>query len=165
MSSNMDNQFHYSDVIMGAMASQTIYSGADQRKYHSYASLAFVLGIHRGPVNSPHKWPVNAENVSIWWRHHVNTMRHHWVKWKYMFEMFEGVIQTCDWIRYNWSLMTAVLSCIRICKLVAWRHQLLPKSMLTFHQWGSVALNWDQFHSKCSRSQSLKCFWKLVLKS
>ena len=35
-----------------------------------------MRGIHRWPVNSPHKWPVtqiasNAENVSIWWRHHV----------------------------------------------------------------------------------------------
>ena len=55
------------DVIMGAMASQitsltivysTVYSGADQRKHQSSASLAFVRGIHRGPVNSPHKWPV-----------------------------------------------------------------------------------------------------------
>ena len=54
---------HYDDVIMGAMASQitsltivysTVYSGADQRKHQSSASLAFVRGIHRGPVNSPH---------------------------------------------------------------------------------------------------------------
>ena len=58
---------HYDDVIMTTMASQitsltivysTVYSGADQRKYQSSASLAFVRGIHRGPVNSPHKWPV-----------------------------------------------------------------------------------------------------------
>ena len=58
---------HYDDVIMGAMASQitslmivysTVYSGADQRKHQSSASLAFVWGIHRGPVNSSHKWPV-----------------------------------------------------------------------------------------------------------
>ena len=34
------------------------YSDADQRKHQSSASLAFVWGIHRGPVNSPHKWPV-----------------------------------------------------------------------------------------------------------
>ena len=27
-------------------------------KHQSSASLAFVRGIHRGPVNSPHKWPV-----------------------------------------------------------------------------------------------------------
>ena len=28
------------------------------RKHESSASLAFVWGIHRGPVNFPHKWPV-----------------------------------------------------------------------------------------------------------
>ena len=39
----------------------TIYSGADQRKYQSSASLAFVWGIHRGPVNCPHKWPVTRK--------------------------------------------------------------------------------------------------------
>ena len=61
---------HYGDVIMGAMASQitsltivysTVYSDADQRKHQSSASLAFVWGIHRGPVNSPHKWPVTRK--------------------------------------------------------------------------------------------------------
>ena len=61
---------HYGDVIMGAVASQitsltivylTVYSDADQRKHQSSASLAFVRGIHRGPVNSPHKWPVTRK--------------------------------------------------------------------------------------------------------
>ena len=60
---------HYSDVIMGTIASQntnltivysTVYS-ADQRKHQSSASLAFVRAIHRGPVNSPHKWPVTRK--------------------------------------------------------------------------------------------------------
>ena len=37
------------------------YSGTDQRKYQSFASLAFVRGIHRGPVNSPHKGPVTRK--------------------------------------------------------------------------------------------------------
>ena len=36
----------------------TVYSDADQRKHQSSALLAFVRGIHRGPVNSPQKWPV-----------------------------------------------------------------------------------------------------------
>ena len=58
---------HYSDIIMSAMASQiicvlivysTVWSGADQRKHQSSASLAFVRGIHRWHVNSPHKGPV-----------------------------------------------------------------------------------------------------------
>ena len=39
----------------------TVYSDADQRKHQSSASLAFVWGIHRGPVNSPHKWPVTRK--------------------------------------------------------------------------------------------------------
>ena len=42
-----------------------VCSGADQRKNQSFASLAFVRGIYRGPVNSPHKGPVTWENVSI----------------------------------------------------------------------------------------------------
>ena len=63
-------KIHYNDVIMGAMASQitsltivysTVYSDTDQRKYQSSASLAFVWGIHRGPVKSPHKWPVTRK--------------------------------------------------------------------------------------------------------
>ena len=62
--------FHYSDVIMSTIASQItsltivysiVYSDADQRKHQSSASLAFVWGIHRGPVNSPHKWPVTRK--------------------------------------------------------------------------------------------------------
>ena len=39
----------------------TVYLNADQRKHQSSASLAFVRGIHRGPVNSPHKWPVTRK--------------------------------------------------------------------------------------------------------
>ena len=55
---------------MGAVASQitnltivylTVYSDADQRKHQSSTSLAFVRGIHRGPVNSSHKWPVTQK--------------------------------------------------------------------------------------------------------
>ena len=39
----------------------TVYSGLDQRKHQSSASLAFVRGIHRWPVNSPHKGPVRRK--------------------------------------------------------------------------------------------------------
>ena len=35
-----------------------VYSGANQRKHPSFASLVFVRGIHLGAVNSPHKGPV-----------------------------------------------------------------------------------------------------------
>ena len=61
---------HYNDVLMGSVASQltsltivysTVYSAADQRKHQSSTALAFVRGIHRGPLNSPHKWPVTRK--------------------------------------------------------------------------------------------------------
>ena len=60
-------QWDYCDVIIGAMASQitslsivcsTVYSGADQRKHQSSASMAFLRGIYRWPMNPPHKRPV-----------------------------------------------------------------------------------------------------------
>ena len=38
-----------------------VYSDADQIIHQSSASLAFVWGIHRGPVDSPHKWPVTRK--------------------------------------------------------------------------------------------------------
>ena len=34
---------------------------ADQRKHQSSATLAFLWGIHRWPVNSPHKWPITRK--------------------------------------------------------------------------------------------------------
>ena len=52
----ISKMLHYDDVIMSAIASQitslavvysTVYSDADQRKHQSFASLAFVWGIHR----------------------------------------------------------------------------------------------------------------------
>ena len=62
--------WHYDDVIMTMLASQItsltvvysiVYSGVNQRKHQSSASLAFVREIHRGPVNFPHKWPVTRK--------------------------------------------------------------------------------------------------------
>ena len=61
---------HYNDVLKSTMASQitslmivnsSVYSGADQRKHQSSASLAFVRGIHRWLVNSLYKWPVTRK--------------------------------------------------------------------------------------------------------
>ena len=64
------HSINYNDVIISVMASQitsltivcsTVYSGAYQRKYQNHSSLAFVRGIHRWPVNSPHKGPVTRQ--------------------------------------------------------------------------------------------------------
>ena len=57
-------------ALIGAIASQItnltivnsiVYSDADQRKHRSSASLAFVRGIHREPVNVPHKSSVTRK--------------------------------------------------------------------------------------------------------
>ena len=62
--------FHYTDVIMSAIASQitivsiiysAVCSGADQRKHQNSVSQAFVRGIHRWPMNSPHIGPVTPK--------------------------------------------------------------------------------------------------------
>ena len=59
---------------MNAMASQitsltivnsAVYSGTNQRKHQGSASLAFVKGIHRWSVNSPHKGPVTRKMFSF----------------------------------------------------------------------------------------------------
>ena len=89
---------HHSDVTMGAIASQitsptiaysTVFSDADQRKHQSSALLAFVRGIHRWTVNSPHKWPVTRK-----------------------FFPFGDVIMQLTWeaMRTWWSLTRAELS-------------------------------------------------------
>ena len=85
---------HYSDVIMSAMASEitgvsifclTVCSSADQRKRQSSASPAFVRGIHRGAVDSPHTGPVTRKtfpfddvimtfcNVSQYWSFYIES--------------------------------------------------------------------------------------------
>ena len=93
-------EIHYNDVIMSPLASQitslaivysTVYSVADQRKHQSFVSLAFVRGIHRGPVNSPHKWSITRKMFpfddvimnmySTWvdiWTHNRHPMVHPW---------------------------------------------------------------------------------------
>ena len=73
--------WRYNDVIMSAVASHinsltivypSVYSGTDQRKHQSSASLAFVWGIHRCSVNSPHKLPITRkifpfDDVTMGW--------------------------------------------------------------------------------------------------
>ena len=54
----------------------SVYSGADQRKHQNSASLAIVRGIHRWPMNSPHKWPVTRKSfhlmTSSWFQNETN---------------------------------------------------------------------------------------------
>ena len=94
-----DFQIHHCcDVIMGAMASQvtsppifysTVHSGADQRKHQSSASLNFVWGIHRWPVNSPHKSPVTRKIISF---DEVITLYNFTVRWCHMNVMLSQIV-------------------------------------------------------------------------
>ena len=75
-------EWHNSDVIMSAMASQItgdsiVCSGANQRKHQSSASLAFVRGIHRWPVDSLHKGPVTRIMFSF----DEVIMKYGWLDW------------------------------------------------------------------------------------
>ena len=69
---------HYSDVIMSAMASQIasltiVYSTVCAGKSKNTSKLR-VTGLYEGnlPVNGgfPSQRVSDAENISIWWRHH-----------------------------------------------------------------------------------------------
>ena len=108
----------YSDAIMSTMASQItslrvvysiVYSDADQRKHQSSASLAFVRGIHRWPVNSPHKGPVTRKmfpidngimgSCELWFNVEKNKDN-----FLYLFETLRNIITKCvslD-IIFNW---------------------------------------------------------------
>ena len=86
---------HYCDVLMRAMAFQitslvivysTVYSGADQRKHQSSASLAFLRGIHRWPMNSPHNWPVTRKKFPFNDVTMINSI------WMYRFIKFGGFV-------------------------------------------------------------------------
>ena len=91
---DVQNEPHYNDVITSAVASQitsltivysTVYSGADQRKYQSSASLAFVRGIHQWPVTQKCfllmtlSWDMTgymptwlAKSRAVWTRTHIS---------------------------------------------------------------------------------------------
>ena len=118
-----------SQITCVSIVCSAVCSVTAQRKHQSYPSLTFVRGIHRWPVDSPHKGSVrremfpfnyvimmvskpraitwdnshingiypsastrnspgtgefpaqmasNADNVSIWWRHHNDTCYFPW---------------------------------------------------------------------------------------
>ena len=64
---------------MGAMASQitsltivysTVHYGSDQRKHLKLRVTGLCAGNSPGTGEFPAQMASNAENVSIWWRHH-----------------------------------------------------------------------------------------------
>ena len=53
-----------SQITSLSIVYSTAYSGADQRKYQSSVSLAFVRGV---PGEFPAQMASNEESDSIWW--------------------------------------------------------------------------------------------------
>ena len=110
---------HYNDVIMSAIASQitsltivcsTVYSGTNQGKHQSPASLAFMRGIHRWPVNSQHKGSVTRnmfpfDDVIMGWRND-------WVQ-----VIWTNHRQYAVLYRYIYTLKTNL--CVYLLKLMA----------------------------------------------
>ena len=122
---------HYIDVIMTTMASQIIsltvvysivYSGADQRKHQSSASLA-LCGEFTETGEFPAQRASNAENVSIWWRHHDDSK-----------------LELCLWswnrLLTSWRMRKAVLVVWRLTwfRTTKWKltmfHMYLPVNMI-----------------------------------
>ena len=137
---------HYGDVVMGTVASQitsltivysTVYSGADQRKHQSSSSQAFVRGIHRGPVNSPHKWPVTRK----------------------MFP-FNDVIMSLghDDLKPMWP-SDAIWQHRPGLTLT----QPLPEPMSAYHWWGPVTITWGGFHKRYLNHQIQILAWTLLI--
>ena len=67
-----------SQITSPTIVYSTVYSGADQRKHHSSASLNIVRGIQQWPMNSPHKWPELGIwfhlMTSSWWKRAVRVL-------------------------------------------------------------------------------------------
>ena len=160
-------KLHYDDVIMSAIASQItsltivysiVYSDADQRKHQSSASLAIVWGIHRGPVNSPHKWPVTRKMVPfddvIMGQYHTSAftelMPHSPPVGNFETSYIESPLyfvlsfwMTCDWFVIDWWYLLSRWRCL---DPYVYKRLLLSMyiyiSSITF--WCDLTLTYDQ---------------------
>ena len=96
------------------------------------ASLTFARGIHRSPVNSPHKWPVMRTLRFLWYSSaHAVKQTVEWpVIWDYMTFMWRIVMTFCGTTRdhklgiiltvgFQWELeVDADIS----YQIITWRH-------------------------------------------
>ena len=117
-------QFGHEITIMGAMASQPtgvsivyliVCSGVDQRKYQSFASLAFVRGIRQLPMNFPHKgrvtrnmFPFDDVTMHFWNTCSVTDF------YRQVLRKLECIKATCAILHYNNSIGSA-LELLQFC--------------------------------------------------
>ena len=149
----------------------TVNSGANQSKHQSSASLAFVWGIHRWPVNSTHKWSVTRDMIPFddvimleWYDLHDDVMA-----WKRISGFVsEGVdcwipvtkSQLCRALIF--SLMLALTSC-RTINWVAGGPRLCGAHMVSFQS--NISTNWGWIKSASNFVEEIsKCIlWNEVL--
>ena len=152
---------HYDDVIMTMLASQItsltvvysiVYSGVNQRKHQSSASLAFVREIHRGPVNFAHKWPVTRkmfpfDDVIMSWQQVIGvsgltpSSPNAWDKsWRYLFprctiKMDQVMaILTFDLLFYLVGVIDDVMSMWHITCTISHPHLYCCKILFVWHR-------------------------------
>ena len=113
-----------SQITSLTIVCSTIYSGGDPRKHKSSASLAFVLGIHRWPVNSPHKGPVTwkmfpfYDIIMVYF--HIFQVRARVQQAMVVVSAFVRRDQTVHPTCYHWIVRACVLPCTPM-----WRHCLM----------------------------------------
>ena len=135
----------------------TVYSGADQRKHQSSASLAFVWVIHRWPVNSSHKGPVTRKTfpfddviMNLWnpffrmwhikhprqWSQQERELpREHWRGNSYL--AFWNVIQVSHYTRKCWrSKEKLQVILIIVNRDIEIRHSILVKRLKKYRRLG-----------------------------
>ena len=151
---------------MGVIASQitsltivytTVYSDTDQIKHQSSASLAFVRGIHRGLVNSPHKWPV-TQNMFPFDDIIMKTVS--------VDSLVPRLLQTQWWscsVVYVCNFMTDI-EWVIIWKIIIhsdiWDSFKIDNLVLCPMQWLQYSY-WDNAISTCSKVNNLKMSWNL----
>ena len=80
-----------------------VCTGTDQRKHQSSASLAFVRGIHRWPVDSPHREPVTRKMFpfdDVIMNHDIprapqQYLYHFYTWWRHQMETFSALLAIC----------------------------------------------------------------------
>ena len=128
-------EIHYSDVIIGAMASQiagvsivysTVCSGTNQIKQQSSASLAFVRGIHRWSGNSPHKgsvtrkvFPFNAVIMSSISAFHLYILQGTW------WVVFHQYYHNLSFFIFTWIIHDAIYA-----NATMWNHERIISRIL-----------------------------------
>ena len=153
-------------------------SGADQRKHQSSASLAFVRGILRWQVTSPHKGPVTRKMASSWlgycsrWVHkHIIKMQEHVRRMSFVIEIAVKYLDKspcscqsrccCElfspWWRYMRQWTGSVLLKVMACRLLGAKP--LPQPMLTHCQSDPLKQTSVKFESKYKTFDWWKCIW------